>query len=136
MLARDIVSKVTALQLPPASYIVFGSGPLAAAGLREANDIDLFVSEDVYAYLENAGWKQVYKGPGDTPITHGDFEAHQHWTFSPYQPTLAHLQASATYIDGVAFASLKEVRKWKMASRRPKDLRDITLIDTYLKSSS
>jgi hypothetical protein len=35
-------------------------------------------------------------------------------------------------IDGIPFASLEEVRKWKIASGRPKDIADIKLIDEYL----
>ena len=38
---------------------------------------------------------------------------------------------TATLIDGVYFASLAEVRKWKLSSCRLKDHADIDLIDAY-----
>lgn len=125
----EIIAKVKALGLPAGQYIVFGSCPLAAAGLRLAGDIDLLVSPALLRQLAAAGWQQVDKGPHDTPLTHDVFEAHDSWNFSSYQPTLASLLAGADYFDGIPFASLSAVRQWKAASGRPKDLADITLLD-------
>lgn len=132
MKLQEIIAKVKELGLPEGSYVVFGSCPLAAAGLREAGDIDMLVTTKLLRSLEAAGWKQVEKGRGDTPFVHDVFEAHDNWDFSHYRPTLAGLLMTATVIDGVPFASLEEVRKWKAASGRPKDLKDIELIDACL----
>jgi hypothetical protein len=132
MKKQDIIGKVKELNLPEDSYIVFGSCPMAAAGLREANDIDLLVNDEVMASFEQAGWKQVDKGKDDKPFTYGVFEAHNKWNFSSYKPALAQLLKTADVFDGIPFASLEEVRKWKAASRRPKDLKDIKLIDSFL----
>ncbi len=132
MKRQEIIDRIKALDLPEASYVVFGGAPLAIAGLREAGDIDLLVSKEVFDHLQKQGWQLVHKGPNDEPVTHGVFEAHQHWGFSFYSPTLEYLLKTATYVDGVPIASLKEVRKWKAASARAKDLADIKLIDDYL----
>lgn len=129
---QEIITKVKELGLPEGSYVVFGSCPLAAAGLREAGDIDMLVTAEVFRGLGVAGWKRVNKGVGDMPFTHDVFEAHDNWDFSHYRPTLDQLLMTATVIDGVPFAALEEVRKWKAASGRPKDLKDIELIDAYL----
>lgn len=134
MTKEVIITKVKSLNLPVGSYIVYGSGPLAAAGLRQANDIDLLVSPTMYAQLESAGWKRINKGPNDTPLTHDVFEAHASWAFSTYCPTLEHLLASATIVDVVPFASLEEVKKWKAASVNPKNMADIELINQHLAS--
>ena len=136
MTKSEIISQVKTLNLPQGSYVVFGSCPLAAAGLREANDIDLLVSDDLLKTLEEAGWQLTDKGQNDKPLTHGVFEAHNHWNFSSYNPTLEQLLATADIFDGVPFASLEQVRQWKTASGRPKDLADIKLIDSYLSSQS
>ena len=133
MTRQDIIDAVKTLDLPKGSYIVFGSCPLAVAGIREAGDIDMLVTEKLTDDLKKAGWKQVNKGANDKPYTRGVFEAHSSWDFSSYSPALDHLLKSATFIDGIPFASLAEVRKWKMASGRPKDLDDIKLIDRYLR---
>lgn len=135
MTVDEIVSRVKELKLPLNSYAVFGSCPLAAAGIREANDIDMLVSEEVFADLKKAGWKLVYKGPKDEPVVHDIFEAHSNWDFSPYSPSLKQLLSTATIVDGVPFASLQEVRKWKAVSG-PKHLPDIALIDSYLQEKN
>jgi hypothetical protein len=132
MTRQEIIAKVKELNLPKNSYIVFGSGPLAAVGIREAGDIDLYVTPDVLKAFIKAGWKQVHKGPGDEPYTSGDYEAHANWDFSPYAPTLEHLLKTAMTIDGVAFASLEEVRRWKFESGGDKHLADVARIDKYL----
>ena len=127
-----LLRQLETLPIPKDSYVVFGSGPLAVAGIRDAKDIDLFVSPSAYAVLKAAGWKEHYKGPGDVPLTFGVFEAHDNWDFSKYSPTFEHLYETAAKVDGIAFASLEEVRKWKQASGIQKHLDDIELIDEYL----
>lgn len=133
MTKGEIVSKVKSLGWPTGSYVVFGSGPLAAAGIRQAADIDFLVSSDLFEQLKKVGWQELVKdNPADNPLVKDVFEAHANWDFSEYSPTLEHLLATATIIDGVPFASLEEVKKWKTADPRPKDLVDIKLIDQYL----
>ena len=132
MTKSQILAKLKSLNLPTDAYVVFGSCPLAIAGLREAKDIDLLVSEALFTKLKQSGWTEFYKNSDDIPLVHDVFEAHSNWNFSSYSPTLSHLQKSATVIDGIYFASLEEVRKWKAASGRPKDLADIELIDKAL----
>jgi hypothetical protein len=134
MIKEEIISKVKTLNLPKGSYVFFGSCPLAVAGIREANDIDLMVSEELFTKLSGAGWQEQYKGPNDVPIVHDVFEAYKSWNFSSYRPTLEQLIATATVIDGVPFASLEEVRSWKAMGERPKDLADLALIDKYLEA--
>ncbi len=84
------------------------------------------------AGVRAAGWVKLDKGDDDKPLTHDVFEAHSNWGFSTYSPTLEHLLASVDMVGSVPFASLQEVRKWKAAWGRLKDLADVALIDTYL----
>ncbi len=135
MTKDEIISAVKKLDLPEGEFIVFGSCPMAAAGIRESSDIDLLVTSKVLKDLEQAGWKRLVKAENDAPLTFGDFEAHDQWSFTSYKPTLSQLLATADIIDGVPFASLAEVRKWKQSSGRPKDLKDIELIDSYVTKS-
>lgn len=127
-----VIEAVRSLNLPLDSFIVFGSAPMTVHGIREANDIDLFVTSEVLKSLKDRGWKKVVKGPRDEPYTHGVYEAHDTWEFSKYSPTLSHLQATSETIEGIPFASLLEVRKWKAASTKLKFKRDVVLIDEYL----
>ena len=132
MTKEEIITKVKTLNLPKNSYIVFGSAPLTVLGIREANDIDLLVSKEVFKKLKDAGWKELSKGPNDTPVVYDVFEAHDNWNFSSYNPTLEHLLTSAIEVEGIQFASLEEIRRWKLASDKPKHISDIKLIDNYL----
>ena len=132
MTREDILKKLKELNLPKNSYVAYGSSPLAVAGIREAKDIDILASKEVYKHLQDQGWEQLNKGPLDKPLARYVFEVHQTWAFSPYSPTLEQLQASAVIVDGIPFASLLEVRKWKEASGGEKNLADIRLIGLYL----
>ncbi len=134
MTKSEIIKKVKLLNLPKNSYVVYGSAPMAIVGIREANDIDLFVSTKLLNNLKNKGWKKLYKGPKDNPIVKNEFEAHDNWEFSKYSPTLKHLLANATFIEGIPFASLDEVKKWKMESKDPKFKKDVELINKYLEN--
>ena len=129
MTIKDIVSKVKLLNLPKGSYIVYGSCPMTALKIREAKDIDLYVSQEIYDDLKKKGWKEVYKGPKDKPVVYEDIEAHNTWDFSAYNPTIEELLSRSFEVEGIDFASLEDVRKWKASSGRPKDLDDIKLIN-------
>lgn len=132
MTKEEIVSKVKSLNLPLGSYIVFGSCPMAIAGIREAVDIDFLVSETLFEELRKNGWRQIEKSTRDKSLIKDNFEAHSNWDFKSYKPTLKHILESADIVEDVPFASLSEVLKWKTASGRPKDLIDLKLINEYL----
>ncbi|HET9174021.1 MAG TPA: hypothetical protein VFN56_01925 [Candidatus Saccharimonadales bacterium] len=59
MTRQDIVSKVQSLDPPVGHYVLFGSCPLAAAGIREASDKDMVVSHELLETLKARGWRQV-----------------------------------------------------------------------------
>jgi hypothetical protein len=133
MTGPQVVAMVKELSFPKGSYVVFGAAPMAVADLREANDIDFLVTPQLLEALKKQkGWHQVHKGPKDEPYENGIYEVHANWDFSTYAPTLEQLLKTATIIDGIPFASLEEVRKWKLAWGRPKDMKDVELIDAYL----
>lgn len=131
MKKADVIKKITALHLPKGEYIIYGAAPFAIYGIREVRDIDMFVTPKLYRSLEKQGWKKIHKGPKDEPVTFDLFEAHNTWKFSPYAPTFDELKSRATEYEEILFASLEDVRKWKEASERPKDLIDLQLIEKY-----
>lgn len=129
---REVVEKVKALGLPMGSYVVFGSGPLAAAGIRETQDIDLLVNSRLYTHLQERGWQEKIGINGERMLEHGDFEASSSWKFGPYYPHFSDLYTAADIVDGIPFVNMHEVRTWKLNFSRPKDRRDIELIDRYM----
>lgn len=119
------------------TYAVCGSGPLHVRGMREAHDVDLIVSQEVYESYKAAGWKEtLYPGDPGRPraLSFGDFDMGTTWSVGSYNPNPQKLIDDADDIDGVAFVKLSEVLEWKTAAKRPKDLADISLIIDYVSS--
>lgn len=133
MTGFEIIQKVKYLDFPQGSYVVYGSGPLALVGIREANDIDMLISQELYDTLRKKGWHMVNKGPLDKPVVKDDVECHPNWNFSMYRPTLEELLSRATIVDSVAFSSLQDVRKWKLDHDHSNRDEVLKQIDDYLK---
>lgn len=135
MTAQDIAGKVLALNLPRNSYIVFGSCPMAAFGLRESQDIDMLITEALHDMLVDQGWQELPGKDGDKRLARDEFDMHTNWKIGRYDPALEDLLQNAIWVNGVPFGALEEVRKWKTLLGRPKDLSDIALIDDYIKKN-
>ncbi len=131
---QEVIRQVHSLNLPHGEYVVYGSGPLAALGIRSVNDIDMLVSSRLLKELAEKGWVKEYKGELDEPLTHGVFEAYDNWNFSKYSPPLEELLDRSFTVDGVTFASVEDVLKWKASGARNKDKADVTLIKEYLRT--
>lgn len=132
----DIFAEVKRLNLPLGQFVVFGSGPLAARGIRATSDVDLFTTSALYASLKAGGWQEKVKpvDAGGLYLAHGIYEADDTWHYGDYDPTPEELIAKADVIQGVPFAPLVEVLKWKRAFGRPKDIADVGLIQAYMQA--
>ena len=130
----DIFAEVKRLNLPVGQFVVFGGGPLAAHGIRETADVDLFTTTTLYEQLKADGWEEKeFGGPhGGLYLAHGIYEADDTWHYGDYDPTSEELIAKAEVIQGVPFAPLVEVLKWKKAFGRPKDVTDVRLVEAYM----
>lgn len=136
MKLEAVIRTVKSLQLPQGSYIVYGSGPLALHGIRDVNDVDMLVSKAIKAKLKASGWEQINKGPNDNPVVNKDVEAHDSWSFCEYNPTLNELLSRADMHEGIAFASLEDVLRWKLASpASSKNKKDIESIKQKLRET-
>lgn len=135
MMKDEIVAKIKAQDFPMGSYVVYGSGPMAAAGIRPTHDIDLVVLPSLYALLQHQGWRFKDDPHGNPMLMSGDFEVSKTWVFGSYNPSFQELLETADIIDNIPFVNLHEVKKWKQTYARPKDLDDVKLIDDYLKVS-
>lgn len=133
----DIFAEARKLKLPPGEYVVIGSGVLAAHGIREANDLDLVASASLYALLrEEPGWEEVSIRGTSTKLLRGDVEVVSDLVYDDYRPRTEDLIRSAEVINGIPFLPLLELRAFKQALGREKDLRDIELIDSYLEKET
>ncbi len=131
-----IFDKVKALNLPTGQYVVFGSGPLAAHGIRESRDVDLLITESLYEKLRNNGREEGEWSDGGQYLMQNDAEAYNSWNYGNYNPSPEEIIKKAEMIEGIPFAPLVEVLKWKRSYGRPKDLADVKLIEGFLKNAN
>jgi len=116
------------LNLPKDKYAIFGSGPICIRGLREANDIDIVVKEDLWDYLTT-----IYPVNKEKELIRtGNIEIFKNW--SPWFKDVNELINTAEIINGFPFVKLDYVIKWKKAMGREKDLKDIELINKHILS--
>jgi len=114
---KQLIKILLDLNLPSEDYAIFGSGPMMAHGIKEANDLDLIV--------RNNAWKIVQK-EGTPP----EIEAWNSW--GPGKWDIDKLIDEAEVIEGIRFVRLAEVLKWKKMVNRPKDADHIKMIEQYL----
>jgi hypothetical protein len=122
------LASLDAAGLPRADYAVFGSGPLAARGLRQAGDVDIIVRPALWAALA-ASFPVTVKGDGRV-IALGAVEVWDSW--APDVGPISELITTADVIRGYRFVRLERVLAWKLAAGRPKDAADVALIRAYL----
>jgi hypothetical protein len=122
----ELLRKLHALRLPLGRYVVTGSGPLAVRGIREANDVDVQVDDELWAQLERA-----YGPSTDGKVLTVDVDVDVHRDSAYEGGDLAAQIAAADLIEGVAFMSLEHTKVVKLAKARPKDFDDVHLIEAW-----
>ena len=123
---KNFLNKLRELDLPDEEYAIFGSGPLAVRGLREARDLDVIVTCKLYEKLRD---KYPEKDKG---IMIGDIEI-----ISPHSSVVDNPEEiikRAETIGGFKFALLNDIMEWKKKRGREKDFKDIKLIQGYLEN--
>ncbi|HYE23447.1 MAG TPA: hypothetical protein VEA92_03320 [Candidatus Paceibacterota bacterium] len=131
-MASTYIERVRALGLPEGHYMVCGSAILELFGIRQAGDIDLLVSPDLFSRLESEyGWirNEKYSTTLDTPDHSAG--AKQSLDFMKENPTLEEMLPGAYLQEGIPFMSLDQLKDAKLQLKREKDLRDLQLIDEY-----
>lgn len=140
----EISKRVKEVGLPSGKYVVVG-GAMEAYGIRDAKDLDIVVTPDLFEDLIKQGWevcmcdkckeswsqgetKRILKRPGV------DILSGYSWK-DIYEANTDELIQNANVIDGVAFVQIEELLKWKKAARREKDLKDVELIEEFIKKN-
>lgn len=116
------------LNLPEDKFAVFGSGPMAIRGIREADDIDIIVLSELFEGLvEKYGEEKIKMGLyNQRSIQLGDIEVWEGW--APGEWNIEKLIKEADVFYGARFVKLEEVLKWKKLMGRDKDLKDIMML--------
>lgn len=122
----NFLEELKKLDLPEGEYAIFGSGPLAVRGIREAEDLDVVVTKNLYEKL-----KEKYPEEKER-INIGNIEV-----IPPNAPIIENAEElikRGEIIKGFRFVSLKDIIEWKKKMGREKDLKDIELVKGYLKN--
>ena len=132
MESGKLFQQVRDLKVPMGEYVIFGSGPICARGLRECNDIDLFVTKKFWDSIKETNeWKEGITLKGSQNLKKGDVELIYEW--KPGEWNVNTLIAEAEVIGGLPFAKIERVIEWKKLMAREKDFKDIKLVEDYLK---
>jgi len=121
----DLLDELIKLQLLAGEYVVFGSGPMAVRGMREARDMDILATKSFWGVLAEK-YPSYKKGK---TIEIGNIEIWKDW---PSFPDPEEVIRGAEMIRGFPFALLSHVLSWKRSIGREKDAQDIQLIEQYL----
>ncbi len=118
---------------PGGRAIVFGSAPMALAGLpRQPRDLDLFVAQDLYAELAGTGLPERRDDQGHTYLELApDIEVWASFPGVRWDQVAARARLDPR-AHGLRVADLTHVRAYKAALGRPVDLEDIRVIDALL----
>ena len=128
---HHLIRKLLALNLPPDDFVVFGSGPLMAYGLRESRDLDILARGAAWEAAARCG-QPMTKPNGTEYVSCGDGEIEVFRNWGPGEWDTDRVIDTADIIGGIRFASLDYTLRWKRTLNRPKDQEDIRLIEAYL----
>lgn len=132
-LIRRLIKLVADLDLDKQDFVIFGSGPLLAHGLRPyVRDLDVVVRGD--------GWRRVFQhglpatgsinGAPMAAFWGGLIQFSESWISDAWDAD--DLIDRAEVIQGLPFAQLADVLAYKLALGRAKDLPDVQLLTEHL----
>lgn len=135
---QEKFSALRAFQLPIDQYAITGSGPLGIRNLKAIGDIDIIVTPKLWTTLaekygvidENGVRKIVF--PGGVIEAFGD-DSFYAAPADPQAPTTTSRIKNSEIIDGLPFDSIKNVLYYKRKDAREKDLKDILLIEKWMR---
>lgn len=127
MLTKErIIEKLEKLDLPIEHYWLVSGAALVMHGVKKSTkDIDLSFTTELFNKFVNVGYKcEVYENDNSNYILlDNSIEAFENWEVDDIE-----------IIDGIPVGSLESIRKHKVNLGRPKDKKDIVLIDEKLNS--
>jgi hypothetical protein len=129
VLDNPLIRRLVALDLERRDFVIFGSAPLLAWGLRDSvRDLDIVARGAAWEKVSTMGLPAVGGLTGD-PIVQfwgGRIQCSQKW-ISPLWDS-DELIDDADMIDGLRFARLSAVLAYKKLLLRQKDIEDIAAI--------
>ncbi|MBA9047549.1 hypothetical protein ACFYMX_33380 [Streptomyces griseofuscus] len=133
---HPLVRVLRSLELPATDYVVTGSGPLLAHGLRSVvHDLDIVARGKAWQAVLRLGTPEAPpSGYGSlVSLCGGSVEVFDRWL--PGSPGPDQMIEDAEWVQGIPFSPLREVLTWKERLGRQKDQDDAKLIRDYLAHS-
>ncbi|MFD5249480.1 hypothetical protein ACFWIW_33370 [Amycolatopsis sp. NPDC058340] len=131
---NELIHELMELELDPDQFVIFGSAPLLAHGLRAiVHDLDIVARGAVMDFARKTGTLGVGRYSGD-PVWHlnnGRLQFSAGWITNHWDAN--QLIDNAEVIGSLRFARLSDVLRYKQELLRKKDLTDITRIQSYLR---
>jgi len=126
---QEKINKVLSLELPKDKYCVYGGFVLELLGIRESDDIDIIVKDNLWEKLKQKYPENQYKDKKGNRINIDNIEIWEH--LRPYKENPEEIIDRANKIQGIKTMSLDDLVEFKKAYGREKDLKDIELINRY-----
>ncbi len=134
MNSNQLIRVVTSLKMPLDQFVLFGGCCLAIRNLRPTDDLDLFVTEELYSNLKTRFGGEVHRyGQRYLVFEHQGIavDAHAEWHMIGWQPDFASYLKEPEMVKGLPFMPLRAIYEWKADTAREKDLADCHLIEAY-----
>jgi hypothetical protein len=133
---NELVGKLRGMGLNTADFVIFGSAPLLAHGLRNrVSDLDVVARREVWDYVSQNGCEGRGTRSGD-PIWlfHcGKIQFSRNWIrFPEHCWDVDDLIDNADIIDGLRFAKVDDVLTYKTLLDRPKDQVDLANLRRHI----
>ena len=131
-----ILKELKKLNLPKGEYVVVG-GTMTGHGIRDAHDLDILVTPNLYKILFSKGFKQCRckqcLGTSRLMLNKGKIDILPNFMLGNYIGDTKKLIKNADIIKGYSFLKIEEFIKFKKELGRPKDIEDIKLMKEYLR---
>jgi hypothetical protein len=130
---HHLIRRLLLLDFDPDDFVIFGSGPLLAHGLRrQVGDLDVVARGAAWRRAGELGVPTI--GPlNGAPMYHfygGLIEVSKEWVSQDWN--VDELIDGADVICGLRFARLEHVLTYKVALQRAKDVADLRVLARYL----
>jgi len=122
------IKEVLRLNLPKDEYALFGSACLAVRGLRENKDIDVLVKDELWKKLLRK-YKANEKGAIKIRNVEIAYGSSNPWRDAPVDEMID----DADIFRGIRYVKLEYILAWKKKRKNAKDIKDIRLIENYLR---
>lgn len=140
---KEILNRIKKLNLPLWHYVVVWSWPMIVHNIKESDDIDIVVSEELFnIYKQKNDWQKMPRTYPDKMweiyLRHGNIELYLDVNCWAVKPNFEELMLRSEIIEWIRFASLEDVLKFKIeySKTKEKHLKDIETIKTYLSKNN